>query len=208
MRNKAKMAILAVLAVLTCVITFKIIETSGMAWGVDMGIQKVCFALRGSALDKVMIIITHMSDTWFIVGLCLILLLLPNRKKYGIPVTAASLMGVIIYKPLKHLVMRDRPDKIYHLVNQGGYSFPSGHSVTSVIVYGFLILLIERNVKNKKTRRALQGICLFLAIVIGPSRIYVGVHWPTDVICGWAIGLFVLILCSQLIEIYFHKISG
>ncbi len=166
----------------------------------DLKVQEAVFSWRSEGLNALMIFITHLADTWFIIGFCAVLVLMPNRGKYGIPVTGVALGGVVIYKPMKHIFARLRPEKMFHLVEQGGYSFPSGHSVTSVIVYGLLIYLLEKHCEDKRLRRALQGICFFLAVAIGPSRIYVGVHWPTDVVTGWFIGLAVLTIAIGVLD--------
>ena len=168
----------------------------------DKAVQDFFFSLRGPLQDAVISTITHLSDTVTIIAFCIVLLLLPNRKTYGLPVSLACLGGVAVYKPLKHFVLRQRPDASLHLVTQGGYSFPSGHSVTSVIFYGLLLYLIQKNCKNERLRDILSVICGFLALIIGPSRIYVGVHWPTDVLAGWCIGGAILILAITLVKKY------
>ena len=89
---------------------------------------------------------------------------------------------------MKHIFLRVRPEEIYHLVEQGGYSFPSGHAATSVAVYGLLFYLIRKHCKKSAVRTVLSGICLFLAATVGMSRLYVGVHWFTDVAAGMCIG--------------------
>lgn len=165
----------------------------------DLYVQKFFFSLRGAANNAV-IFLTHCGDTVTIIALCAFLLILPNRLKYGVPVSLAALGGVAIYKPMKHLFLRARPDVSLHLVEQGGYSFPSGHSVTSIIVYGLLIYLLHKHCKNDVLRTSLSWLCLLLALFIGPSRIFVGVHWPTDVLCGWLIGGAVLIIAITIIE--------
>ncbi len=167
---------------------------------IDLTVQSWFFDLRTDWLNIPVKLITHLCDPTTIVALCAVLLLLPNRKTYGLPVSLAAATGLMIYKPLKHIFFRARPDVSLHLVTQGGYSFPSGHSVTSVIVYGLLFYLIQNHCKNPYLRRILSGICLFLAIFIGPSRIYVGVHWPTDVLTGWCIGDIVLILAICILK--------
>lgn len=206
--KKTKVTLLLMLIAISMYITYEIIKNNGSPLSFDITVQNMFLSGRNPILNILMTTITHMSDTWFIVGFCLILVILPSRRNYGVPITVACLMGLSIYKPLKNILMRSRPDKIYHLVSQGGFSFPSGHSVTSVIFYGTMIMLIERNVNNLKIKRALQGGCIILATLIGPSRIYVGVHWPTDVLCGWFIGGIILIIVSELIKLYFQRISG
>ena len=170
----------------------------------DRCVQDWFFSLRSQWLNALVIPLTHTSDTITIVVLCIILVLspFPGRKKYGFPVTLAALSGLAIYKPMKHLFLRLRPDAALHLVEQGGFSFPSGHSVTSVIVFGLLFYLIRKHCNRPVLRNVLSGICLLLAVLVGPSRIYVGVHWPTDVLAGWCIGGGVLLIFLVILEVW------
>ena len=172
----------------------------------DKAVQNFFFSLRGPVQDVIISSITHLSDTVTFIAFCIVLLILPNRKTYGLPVSLACLGGVAIYKPLKHFVLRARPDASLHLVTQGGYSFPSGHSVTSIVFYGLMLYLIQKHCKNEKLKTVLSWICGILAVVIGPSRIYVGVHWPTDVLAGWCLGGGILIIAILILEkIYVKK---
>lgn len=171
----------------------------------DKAVQNFFFSLRGPVQDVIISSITHLSDTVTIIAFCIVLLILPNRKTYGLPVSLACLGGVAIYKPLKHFVLRARPDASLHLVTQGGYSFPSGHSVTSIVFYGLMLYLIQKHCKNEKLKTVLSWICGILAVVIGPSRIYVGVHWPTDVLAGWCLGGGILIIAILILEKIYDK---
>ena len=191
----------AVLAVIAAFITYEVgvvYETAPLPF--DLVVQKAFFSLRGPVLNPIGIAVTHLSDTVTIVTFCVVLLILPNRKQYGVPLSLAALGGVAFYKPMKHIFLRARPDAALHLVQQGGFSFPSGHSVTSVIFYGLSIYLLNKHCKNEKLRKVLTGVCGFLAVAIGPSRIYVGVHWPTDVLAGWCIGGMVLLVSICIAE--------
>lgn len=166
----------------------------------DLSVQQWFLSLRTDGLNAAVSALTHCGDTITVIALCVVLLLLPNRLKYGLPVSLAALGGVAVYKPMKHLFLRARPEQALHLVEQGGYSFPSGHSVTSVVVYGLLLYLIRKHCKNKAIGNTLSVLCGMLMVAIGPSRIYVGVHWPTDVLCGWLIGLGVLFIAIMILE--------
>ena len=203
------LAAAAVLAILAGFITYQVGVVYGTeALPVDLSIQKAFFSLRGPVLNSIVIAITHLSDTVTIVAFCVVLLVLPNRKQYGVPLSLAALGGLAFYKPMKHFFLRARPDAALHLVEQGGFSFPSGHSVTSVIFYGLSIYLLSKHCKNQRLRKVLTVICGFLALSIGPSRIYVGVHWPTDVLAGWCIGGVVLLVSICILErIYYGSHS-
>ena len=167
---------------------------------VDKEIQNVFFGLRNEVLNFFVKGITHLGDSTTIIALCAVLLILPSRKIFGLPVSLGALAGLAVYKPMKEIFLRARPDVSLHLVEQGGYSFPSGHSVTSVIVYGLLFYLLRKYCKKPHLRRIFSGICLFLAVAIGISRIYVGVHWPSDVFTGWCIGGILLLLEITILE--------
>lgn len=198
------------LAVLAAAISYEVIcgyNTNPLP--IDLSLQSFFLSLRGEPQNTIVASLTHLTDTASVVLYCAVLLLLPSRKKYGIPLTAASIAGVAVYKPLKHIALRARPDKALHLVEQGGYSFPSGHSVTSILFYGLAIYLLQKHCKNDKLRRLLTGIAAFLFVFTGPSRIYVGVHWPTDVIVGWCIGAALLMLTILVLEkLYAKKTQG
>lgn len=191
----------AVLAVIAAFITYEVgvvHETAPLPF--DLVVQKAFFSLRGSVLNPIAIAVTHLSDTVTIVTFCAVLLILPNRKQYGVPLSMAALGGLAFYEPMKRFFLRARPDAALRLVKQGGFSFPSGHSVTSVIFYGLSIYLLNKHCKNEKLRKVLTVVCAFLALAIGPSRIYVGVHWPTDVLAGWCIGGMVLLVSICILE--------
>ncbi len=172
---------------------------------IDLAVLDFMVSIRSDFMNIVVAAITHCGDTVTIVALCAILVILPTRKKYGFPLTLAALTGLAIYKPMKHIFLRARPDVMYHIVEQGGYSFPSGHSTSSIIVYGLLLYLIRKHCKNETLKNVLSGVCIFLACAIPPSRLYVGVHWATDVICGCFIALGVITLVIAILERIYGK---
>lgn len=172
---------------------------------IDLAVLEFMVSIRNDFLNLVVAAITHCGDTITIVSLCAILVILPTRKKYGFPLTLAALTGLAIYKPMKHIFLRARPDVMYHIVEQGGYSFPSGHTTSSIIVYGLLLYLIRKHCKNETLKNILSGVCVFLACLIPPSRLYVGVHWATDVLCGIFIAFGVVTLVIAILERIYKK---
>ena len=171
----------------------------------DLAVLQFFVSIRNEFLNLVVSAITHCGDTVTIVALCAILVILPTRKKYGFPLTIAALSGLAIYKPMKHIFLRARPDVMYHIVEQGGYSFPSGHTTSSIIVYGLLLYLVRKHCKNEKLKNIISAICLVLVFCVGPSRLYVGVHWTTDVMAGVLIALGVVNLVITVLERIYEK---
>lgn len=122
-------------------------------------------------------------------------LLLTKKWRTGLWYGLTVLIGSgFLNSWVKVIYRRVRPDQIDHLIEQGGYSFPSGHAMGSMIVYGGLLFLIIRYLATR--RRSLGwlkwALILFFGLLIlsiGLSRIYVGVHYPSDVIAGFSLGL-------------------
>lgn len=103
-------------------------------------------------------------------------------------VVAASLIGGWAVDLVKGLVLRARPELVPHLVDASGYSFPSGHATSSAVVYLTLAALAGQVTRDRAARRYLLVVAVLLAGAIGCSRVYLGVHWPSDVIAGWSFG--------------------
>ncbi len=109
-----------------------------------------------------------------------------------IPITLVG--GIILNEGLKRLFHRQRPG-LPHLVEVSGYSFPSGHSMMSFIFYGLVIYLLWLNFRGRLARAALTVVLTLVILAVGVSRIYLGVHYPSDVAAGFAAGNFWLVAC-------------
>ncbi|WP_037066431.1 phosphatase PAP2 family protein [Allorhizobium undicola] len=103
-------------------------------------------------------------------------------------VTSAIVLGAAAESGLKLLFSRARPDVVPHLVDVQTMSFPSGHAMMSAITYLTLGAMLARGQTGWRLRSFVFGCGLFLTLLIGMSRIYLGVHWPTDVMAGWTVG--------------------
>lgn len=177
----------------------------------DIPIQDFLISVRRDVLTILLTVITYSANWQFISILCMLLLIWPKTTiAYGLPLAGGAILSSIAYKLLKSLFLRPRPDLTLHLIDQGGFSFPSGHSMTGLLFYGLLILLLRRQLltpasgdsptHRKKTAAFLLTVFLTSHIfLIGLSRIYLGVHYPSDVIGGWAFGGFLLILLSSFV---------
>jgi undecaprenyl-diphosphatase len=89
---------------------------------------------------------------------------------------------------LKNLFSRSRPDALYHATVANGYSFPSGHAMMSAVVFLTLAALLARVAPRVRLRWYIMGIALVLTGLTGLSRVYLGVHWVSDAVAGWAAG--------------------
>lgn len=158
----------------------------------DSAIYNFLIGLRCKGLDIYFKWITKLGNTMTI--LCIVVLLLIYlEKKYAVMLGISTISSVVINTIIKYIIRRPRPEHL-RLITQGGYSFPSGHSMISICVYGFLIYLIYKKVRDKKLKIALITFFSFLIISIGLSRIYVGVHYPSDVLAGYLLASSMLII--------------
>lgn len=122
----------------------------------------------------------------------LVLFFLYKKWKLEAALLAGNLVlhGILI-KLIKFVYQRSRPS-ITHLVEEGGYSFPSGHSMATVIVLGTLIIIVQQRVQNQHIKRLVQALLLLYIFTVMASRVYLGVHYPTDVIGGASMGFAIL----------------
>ncbi|MCY7221614.1 phosphatase PAP2 family protein [Streptococcus cristatus] len=122
----------------------------------------------------------------------LVLFFLYKKWKIEAALLAGNLVlhGILI-KLIKLVYQRSRPS-ILHLVEEGGYSFPSGHAMATAIVVGTLIIIVQQRMQNQQIKRLVQGLLLLFILTIMASRVYLGVHYPTDVIGGVLLGFAIL----------------
>ena len=110
-------------------------------------------------------------------------------------VLVAATGGGLLSVALKQLFARSRPDVVPHLVTVEGLSFPSGHSMAAAVIYLTLGALLARFAARRRIRVYVIAISLGLTFLIGITRVCLGVHYPTDVLAGWAAGLGWALLC-------------
>ncbi|MEP6919100.1 MAG: phosphatase PAP2 family protein [Acidobacteriota bacterium] len=134
-------------------------------------------------------------------------LVLQGMWRTGLFVVIASSGGLFINAALKHYFQRPRPDIVSHLREVMTTSFPSGHALTSAVVYLTLGALTMRIAKRRITKFYCMGIAMLTTALVGASRVFLGVHYPTDVVAGWMIGLSWALLC-WLVERSLERRSG
>lgn len=168
----------------------------------DDTIYNYIYSFRNDYLDIFFKTITKFGNTITIIVLVLLLIIFLERKSmWQMLVTVAS--TVLTNQLLKHTIRRIRPDHL-RLINEGGFSFPSGHSMISVALYGLLIYLTYKYIKNKYIKVLLILLLIMLILGIGISRIYLGVHYPSDVLAGYIMSITIIILAVSIIDNHFR----
>jgi undecaprenyl-diphosphatase len=116
------------------------------------------------------------------------LLLVQRNGRTAALVAAATLSGSVLVSWAKLYADRARPDIVPQLVEVSSLSFPSGHAANSAIIYLTLAAVASQAVQRRRVRTYLLAVALLLVALIGVTRVYLGVHWPSDVLAGWSFG--------------------
>ena len=125
--------------------------------------------------------------------------LLITRKHVDTLVLLASVLGAtMLSESLKFGYSRPRPDLVAHAVETLGSSFPSGHATLSAATYLTIGALLAHAQERRGVKSYIHVTAILLALLIGVSRVYLGVHWPTDVLAGWCVGAAWSIVCVTL----------
>ena len=131
-----------------------------------------------------------------LVSVAVIGFLLMVRKRGAALLVLGSIGGgVLLSTILKNVFERTRPDLVPHAVHVYTASFPSGHAMLSAVTYLTLGALLTRVQPQRRVKAYLLTVAVVLTVLIGVSRVYLGVHWPTDVLAGWCIGSAWAMLC-------------
>ena len=146
--------------------------------------------------------ITNFGDAIFLTVLTIILFILIKNKKIGLSIFSNLVIITALNQLLKNILQRPRPTE-FRIIEETGYSFPSGHSMVSMAFYGYLIYLIYKYVKNKYVKWILILLLSILICSFGVSRIYLGVHYTSDVLGGFLVSISYLVLFISTVNKFF-----
>lgn len=118
-----------------------------------------------------------------------------NASSKALFLIAAVSLGSLLNRLLKIGYARPRPEIVAHGTFVSGESFPSGHTANSTIIYLMLGMMLARVEASYRVKLFIFSVGVTLALMIGMSRVYLGVHWPTDVLAGWAVGAAWVLMC-------------
>ncbi len=148
--------------------------------------------------------ITNFGGVIGIVSLALVLSIVIKNRKMGLAIWINLIVSGSLNYLLKNILQRPRPEE-FRIIEERGYSFPSGHSMVSMAFYGFLIYLIFKNVNNKYIKWISIVSLACLIVLIGISRIYLGVHYFSDVIAGFFVAISYLVVYTSIAKRYMYN---
>jgi undecaprenyl-diphosphatase len=141
----------------------------------------------------------------FVTIATVIYLLITGKRAAALFVLLAVAGGQILSSMLKLVIDRARPDIVPHLAEVHTASFPSGHAMLSAVTYLTLGALAARIVPGRIASGYILGLAMFLTLAVGLSRIYLGVHWPSDVLAGWCAGAAWAMLCWLVAQVVLRR---
>jgi undecaprenyl-diphosphatase len=174
---------------------------------VDRAVYEALYAGRRPVLSAIAHVFTALGEPTLLIGAGAILALglwHKGRWRLGLVLLLVTMVGRVLSEAQKYWIARARPDLEPHLVIVKTSSFPSGHATSSMIFYLSLALALFA---HSRWRFAAASAAITLSILIGASRVMLGVHWPSDVIGGWSFGLLWVMLTLRRAERLFHSNS-
>ena len=193
-KNNKELTLIPILLLIITIITIKVVQNQKIfidELGYNLIVQN-----RNTFLTTIMKILTNLGDLHGIIIITILLLIfLKNKIDATMPAINVGILA-ITNKIIKTIIKRPRPT--YKLIKIGGYSFPSGHSMASIALYGSLMILTYKYIKDKTKRNIIISILTLIIITVGISRIYLGVHYTSDVIVGYSVSTIYLIICNNI----------
>ena len=147
--------------------------------------------------------ISFLCSTWFILISTILIMIFSKNKKNAFLIALNVLLCYILNQTFKFIFVRERPIDI-NLVIENGYSFPSGHSMISLAYYGFFLYIIDHKKMKNRYKLLYSSLLTILVLLIGISRIYLGVHFASDVLAGYALSMAYLIV---YIKLFYRKMK-
>lgn len=183
------------------VVALAVLVSTGLSDPVDAGITAAVRSPELSALLSPLQGITELGSTravLIVAVLTLALALAIGPWLRGVAGALTMVLVSVLNSSLKLAIARERPELLEAIIQERGYSFPSGHAALGMVAYGILAVVIGRSRLPRAVRAGLIGALLLLVLLIGLSRVWLGFHYPTDVLAGWIAGAVIVLLYASL----------
>lgn len=156
--------------------------------------------------NPLMLILTNFGAAYCVIPITALFLLMPKRRQIALPISVTVIVSWLTNTAVKNVVRRERPALM--LLEEHSFSFPSGHAMNNAALYFAIIICLLPFCKKTWQRVAVW--CLApLPIIIGLTRVYFNVHYISDVVAGWSLGLIIALICCDAVlkkgEILCHK---
>lgn len=197
MKNKLKWIICIISLIIFIILGILVLTNKDMF--LDSFVYEFISKYITNNLTSVVKCLTYLGSAFMVIGVTMFVFLFYKNKKYSLYMAINLIVITVFQLLLKNIFSRSRPADI-SLIKETGYSFPSGHSLTAFAFYGFIIYLIIISKLNKNSKIVYITLFSLIIIVIGLSRIYLGVHYFTDVVGAFSFSVAYLIIYASIIK--------
>ncbi|NLC32816.1 MAG: phosphatase PAP2 family protein [Clostridiales bacterium] len=192
------------IAFFLCILSFFLISYNLEALQpMDEAVSLFIASMRSPVVTLNMKFISDLASPFALIIGSMILAFVVRQRKFWVPIFLNLTFAVILNLGLKEIYARPRPAVISQLVSERGFSFPSGHSMGAAAFYGFVIYIIFESKLSALIKRLLTALTLITISLIGLSRIYLGVHYLSDIVAGYLISSLYLIMFTGFVHAYF-----
>lgn len=198
-KKYAKWFIVAILLFIFVFITHELLKDELKDF--DTAIYNFIISFKHPFITNMFKAITFLASPLFLIILSIILFFIFKNKKYGLLSLINLIIVTLVNQILKFIFVRPRPFE-WMLIEETGYSFPSGHAMVSMGFYGMLIFLIWQTNITKTKKKIWTIILTIIILLIGISRMYLGVHYASDIIGGFTLSLSYLIIATSMVTYY------
>lgn len=194
-KRKKEAIIIIILSIIFVILTYLIFNNKLIT--LDNITHSYIISIRNEKLTSIFKLITNLGSATCLIIINIFLFLLSKNKNTPKYLAIHLTIGILLNQLIKIIFTRPRPLNI-NIINISGYSYPSGHSMMSLILYGYLIYLIHKSKLNQKLKLIIIIFLIIMILLIGFSRIYLGVHYLTDVIGGFILASIYLLVAKNI----------
>lgn len=187
-------------------IAIMVLIKNGNIVGYDNAGYNLVTSTTNGFLDNMYKVFTFFGSTLFIIGACLFILIFLKNKKMAITIVGSVAISTIVNNVIKLIFRRERP-LVRKLVEERSFSFPSGHTMAAVTLYGILIFFVMKSKLNKSLKIAISVVLGLLPICVAISRIYLGAHFASDVTGAAITSTALLLVETYYINKYYNLIE-
>lgn len=191
MTKQARLIIISAVSLVMFAFVYLLISL-GIITNLEISAGEFARSIRNNIATPILVVITNIGDKIMITAICVVFLIWSKtRLKLGVPLAVSLIISTVINQLLKSIIARQRPDEIYHMVEESGFSFPSGHSTSNTVLYITIIITVLIFMNSIKGKIAVTILSVFMMLAVMFSRMYLGVHFLGDIMGGLFLGLFV-----------------
>lgn len=198
--KKYKKECLWILGLLAAFLVLTFFVVTSKTSKIDEAAFNLLIKLKCKPVTTILYVITKIGSSLGVV-IVLLISLIPFIKEKKLKdfkyVLINTMLGVLLMKGIKEIIKRTRPS--WKWIKEGGYSYPSGHTISAVLLYGTLLLIVRKNVHGK-LRKPLIIFLSIMMFLMPISRIYFGVHYLTDVLASLMLGTIILIITNIIMD--------